>query len=169
MTIHSEHPFLPPDAERDPLRRLRGRVPAPVTIWAAGEGSGRRGLTVSSMLIADGEPGMIAGLIDEDSDLADVLDSVLTVNLLALADAHLADAFGGVAPAPGGPFTLGSWQQTEWGPVLDSAAGWVGARIVPGEPRHLGWGLLVEAVIEHIELADSQAMAHIRGRYRDCT
>lgn len=169
MTIHSEHPFLPPDGERDPLRRLRGRVPAPVTIWAAGEGSGRRGLTVSSMLIADGEPGMVAGLIDEDSDLADVLDSVLTVNLLALPDAHLADVFGGVAPAPGGPFTLGRWQQTEWGPVLDSAAGWVGARITSGEPRHLGWALLVEAAIEHIDFSDSEAMAHIRGRYRDCT
>ncbi len=169
MTIHSEHPFLPPEGERDPLRRLRGRVPAPVSIWTAGANSGRRGLTVSSMLIADGDPGIVAGLIDEDSDLADVLDSVLTVNVLTLADAHLADIFGGVAPAPGGPFTVGSWRQTEWGPVLATAAGWVGARIVAGESRRLGWGMLVEAVIEHIELNDSEAMVHVRGRYRDCT
>lgn len=167
MTIHSEHPFMPPEGDRDPLRRLRGRLPAPVTVWAVGQGRERRGLTVSSLLIADGEPGMVAGLIDEDSDLADALTDVCTINLLTLRDVTMADAFGGVGPAPGGPFTLGSWQDTPWGPALDGGAGWLGARLLPGERRHLGWGLLIEATIEHIEIGDAEPMVHVRGRYRD--
>ena len=34
MTIHSEHPFLDPDA--DPVRRLRGRLGGAVTLWTSG-------------------------------------------------------------------------------------------------------------------------------------
>jgi hypothetical protein len=136
-------------------------------VWAAGEGKGRRGFTVSSMLIADGEPGQIAGLIDEDSDFWDVCTDVFTVNALTFADTTMADAFAGIGPAPGGPFTLGDWVQTAWGPALSGSAGWLGARLEPAEPRHLGWGLLVSAAIEHIELGESIAMAHVRGQYRD--
>ena len=33
MTIHGDHPFLPPADGRDPLRRWRGRMPAPVSVW----------------------------------------------------------------------------------------------------------------------------------------
>ncbi len=158
---------MPPEGERDPLRRFRGRLPAPVTVWATGEGLDRRGFTVSSMLIADGEPGMLAGLIDEDSAFADALGDVFTVNILTLEHVTMAEAFAGIGPAPGGPFRLGTWADTEWGPVLEGSAGWLGARIVPGERRHLGWGLLVEATIEHLEVTEPTAMAHLRGAYRD--
>lgn len=167
MTIHSDHPFMPPEGDRDPLRRFRGRLPAPVTVWATGVGRDRRGFTVSSMLIADGDPGMVAGLIDEDSDFADALDEVFTVNILTLEHVTMAEAFAGIGPAPGGPFTLGTWQQTAWGPVLEGGAGWLGARLTSGERRHLGWGLLVEAGIELVEVGDAAAMAHLRGAYRD--
>ncbi len=167
MTIHSDHPFMPPEGDRDPLRRFRGRLPAPVTVWATGEGSGRRGFTVSSMLIADGDPGMIAGLIDEDSDFADDLGEAFTVNVLTIGHVTMAEAFAGIGPAPGGPFTLGTWRDTAWGPVLDGSAGWLGARVIPGDRRHLGWGLMVEATIEHLEVGDLSAMAHLRGHYRD--
>ena len=166
MTIHSDHPFMPPEGERDPLRRFRGRLPAPVTVWATGEGRERRGFTVSSLLIADGEPGRVAGLIDEDSDFRDALEDVFTVNVLTQAHTTMANAFAGVGPAPGGPFTLGEWEQTEWGPVLTGGAGWLGVRL-DAEPRHLGWALLAEATIEHIEVGDAIAMAHVRGVYRD--
>ena len=169
MTIHSDHPFMPPEGERDPLRRLRGLLPAPVTVWATGEGRDRRGFTVSSMLMADGDPGRVAGLIDEDSDFADALDRVFTVNVLPYGPVptSLANAFAGVGPAPGGPFTLGDWEESDWGPVLQGSAGWLGARLVGAEIGHLGWGLLVEATIEHIEIGDVPAMAHVRGVYRD--
>lgn len=170
MTIHSEHPFLPPEGERSPLRRLRGRMAAPVTVWAAGEGR-PAGWTVSSMMLADGEPAEVIGLVDEDSDFADVLarTRVFTVNLLDWTHRNLGDAFAGTAPAPGGPFTLADWQDTGWGPALVGGPGWLGARVLEPEPVHAGWGLLVRAVIEHVdvgETVDTESLVHVRGRYR---
>lgn len=166
MTIHSDHPFLPSEGDREPLRRMRGRMPAPVTVWAAGAGRARRGLTVSSILVADGEPGQVLGLIDEDSELWESSPSTVVVNLLGAEHRFLADAFAGTAPAPGGPFTLGEWVDSEWGPVLAGGAGWMGVRLDDAEPRNVGWGLLVQGVIERVEVGDSDALIHLRGRYR---
>ena len=33
VTIHDEHPFTDPESERDPARRLRGRLGGTVTLW----------------------------------------------------------------------------------------------------------------------------------------
>ena len=66
MTIHHCDPFATPEGQRSPVRRLRGRLAAPVTLWTA---PGPAGLTVSSMLVAGGEPGRVLGLIDEESEL----------------------------------------------------------------------------------------------------
>lgn len=169
MTIHSEHPFLPPDAERSLLRRLRGRLPAAVSVWTSAGNRRRAGWTVSSFLLADGEPPQLVGLLDEDSDLADIVLESRTVAVSVLGGQHrgLADAFAGVAPAPGGVFTLGSWTETAWGPVLDDATAWVGARLGDGEPAYAGWGLLIQATIEHVDLtSDAETLTHLRGRYR---
>lgn len=170
MTIHPEHPFLPPEGQRDPARRLRGRLPSPVTVWATEADDGRTGLTVSSMLLADGEPTRALALIDEDSDLWDALEQTRTaaVSLLAWRHRGLADAFAGVSPAPGGPFRLTTWETTAWGPVVADAGAWAGVRLEAGEPRRVGWALLVDAVVEHVEIVDSddEPMTHLRGRYR---
>ena len=48
-------------------------MPLPVSVWAAARGSRRAGWTVSSLVVADGEPAVALGLVDEDSDLADLL------------------------------------------------------------------------------------------------
>lgn len=174
MSIHSEHPFLPPDSERSDVRRLRGRLGGAVCVWASGAGQQRAGLTVSSMMVADGEPGRVLGLVDPDSDLWDRLSDtgVLTVNLLGWGDRALGDAFAGVAPAPGGAFRIGSWSESAWGPVLDSALASAGCRLAGPEPRTVGWALLVEATVEHVVLADetnADPMVHRRGRYRRLT
>lgn len=166
MTIHSDHPFVPPEGERDPLRRLRGRLPSPVSVWTTGSGRDRAGLTISSLLVAGGEPGRVLGLVDEDSDFWDADPATWVVNVLGTDHRFLADAFAGTAPAPGGPFTIGSWGDTEWGPVLAGVAGWLGVRRADTEPRPVGWGLLVEGVVERAEVGDVDAMAHVRGRYR---
>lgn len=169
MTIHSEHPFLPPEGERDPLRRFRGRLPAPVTLWTAGTGADRAGLTVSSVLVADGDPARILALVDEDSDLVAAATRTRTVAVSALAWQHrgLADAFAGTAPAPGGAYRLGEWEESAWGPVLRGTPGWVGARLVDEKPRHVGWALLLEAVVERAEVvSDDPILTHVRGRYR---
>ncbi|KQX75999.1 flavin reductase family protein [Aeromicrobium sp. Root472D3] len=167
MTIHSDHPFVPPEGDRDPLRRLRGRMPSPVTVWATGEGRGRAGLTISSLLVAGGEPARVLGLVDADSDFWDADPATWVVNVLGVEHRFLADVFAGTAPAPGGPFTSGTWTDSRWGPVLDGSAGWMGVRLADTEPRPVGWGLLVEAVVEHVEIGDADAMMHVRGRYRE--
>lgn len=138
-----------------------------MTVWTSGSGADRSGLTISSVLVADGEPGQVLGLVDEDSDFW--ADEPLTwvVNVLGVGHRFLADAFAGTAPAPGGPFRLGAWTDSEWGPVLSETSGWIGVRRSSQSPRHVGWGLLVEGTIEHIEVGDAAAMIHLRGRYRE--
>lgn len=164
MTIHTDHPFATPPGDRDPLRRLRGHLPAPVSIWTTGEGRGRVGLTVSSFVVGAGEPGVVIGLVDEESDFWDEQPEVFAVNIASNDHTFLSEAFAGTAPAPGGPFTLGTWEQTAWGPVLGDAAGWLGVRRT-NEPRPAGWGLLVEATVEHVSVTDRAVLRHERGRY----
>ncbi len=166
MTIHTDHPFCPAEDDLDPMRRLRGRMPAPVTVWSTGTGRGREGLTVSSVLVADGAPARVLGLVDEESDLWAARPSTLVVNLLGPTHEFLAEAFAGTAPAPGGPFRLGSWEDSEWGPVLLDSAGWIGVRLDAQEPRRAGWALLLEGVVEHAEVGGVDGLGHVRGRYR---
>jgi flavin reductase (DIM6/NTAB) family NADH-FMN oxidoreductase RutF len=170
VSIHSEHPFLPPTDARDPVRRLRGRLPLPVSVWTT-ELDGRRvGWAVSSMLLGEGEPAEVLGLLDEDAELADALQQTRTfaVSLLGWAQRNLADAFAGVMPAPGGAFRLGQWTDTTWGPVLAGCTGWVGARLVDGEPGHAGWSLLVRATVEHVQVDEPSdgVLGYLHGRYR---
>ncbi|MET0952660.1 MAG: flavin reductase family protein [Aeromicrobium sp.] len=167
MTIHPDHPFVPSEGERDPLRRLRGRMPAPVTVWSTGQGRDRHGLTVSSVLVADGQPPQVLGLVDPDSDFWDATPTTWVVNVLGAEHRFLADAFAGTAPAPGGPFTLGTWTDSQWGPVLEGTAGWVGVRLVDQAPRSVGWGSLVQGEIESITVGAADALIHLRGRYRE--
>jgi flavin reductase (DIM6/NTAB) family NADH-FMN oxidoreductase RutF len=78
----------------------------------------------------------------------------------------LADIFAGLMPSPGGPFVGATWQETgSWGPVLAGVTGWAGCRLVDARP--MGWGLLVEATIEHVEITEHQPapLLHYRGRY----
>lgn len=167
MTIHSEHPFLEPEPERDPVRRLRGRLGGTVTLWTTGSGSSRVGLTVSSLMVAHGEPPHVLALLDPDSDLVAGLQETGTsvVQLLEWQHRDLADAFAGVAPAPGGVFTLGTWADTEWGPRLEGASAWVGVRLK--DARDVGWSLLVDTEVEHVELGEeSRPLVHRRGRYQ---
>ena len=167
MSIHSEHPFLEPDSERDPARRLRGRLGGAVTLWTTGSGSSRSGLTVSSVMVGHGDPAHVLALVDPESDLATAVESTGTavVQLLQWEHRDLADAFAGIAPAPGGVFKLGSWLDSDWGPVLDGVSAWAGVRLV-GSPGEVGWSLLLDGVVEHVELLDESApLTHRRGRY----
>lgn len=168
MTIHSEHPFQEPEESRDPARRLRGRLGGVVGLLTAGEGADRAGLTASSVLVGHGDPPHVLALVDPESTLlpAVVGTGYGVLHLLSWEHRDLADAFAGVAPAPGGPFRLGEWEQTRWGPVLGSASSWAGFRLV-GEPTEIGWSLLLDGVVEEIRLGDpGEPLVHRRGRYQ---
>jgi flavin reductase (DIM6/NTAB) family NADH-FMN oxidoreductase RutF len=167
VTIHSEHPFLEP--ERDPVRRLRGRLGGAVTLWTSGAGEGpldRAGLTVTSVLVANGEPARLLALIDPDSDLAEKLagTGAAVVAVLTWEDRGLADAFGGTAPAPGGAFKLAAFESTPWGPRLESAAVWAGVRLE--KTAEVGWSSLVTCRVEELEVGEAEPLVHRRGRYQ---
>lgn len=167
MTIHSEHPFQDPSA--DPVRRLRGRLGGAVTLWTSGDyhvPGIRAGLTVSSVMVAGGEPGRLLALIDPDSALRDVLEStgLGVVHLLRWEHRDLAEAFAGQMPAPGGPFTIGQWEQTSHGPRLLSAPSW--ALVQADSFEAVGWSDLVVARIDELVVGeDDRPLEHRRGRY----
>ncbi|HPU13830.1 MAG TPA: flavin reductase [Aeromicrobium sp.] len=164
MTIHSEHPFTPRDGAKDALRQLRGRLVAPVTIVATGAGRDRAALTVSSLQVVDGSPGRFVAMIDPDADLGEAIEpnSSLVVSLLEAGDEFLAEAFAGLAPAPGGVFTLGDWEDTDWGPAL-AGRSWCAVRV--DEISTVGWSLSVLGTIVHVEIAGPGGLSHLRGRY----
>ena len=168
MTIHSEHPFATPEGERDPARRLRGRLGGAVTLVTSGEGTTRAGLTVASLMVAHGDPAHVLALVDPDSDLADRLTETGrgVVQLLAWEHRDLAEAFAGLTPAPGGLFRLGTWEQTEWGPLLAGVSAWAGFSLAADRLGEVGWSALVDGVLEHVELGEPvEPLVHRRGRY----
>jgi flavin reductase (DIM6/NTAB) family NADH-FMN oxidoreductase RutF len=175
VTIHDEHPFQPDESGRSPARRFRSRLASPVTLWTSAHEGVRAGLTVSSVLVADGEPGAVVAILDPLSDLWDAVrgSGRVVVSLLDWRHRSLAEAFGYVAPAPGGPFTLGDWTDTPWGPRLMGSQGWASCELQDTDQPAVGWGLLVTLSIVDVELADPSAdrergaLAHWRGRYHD--
>jgi len=164
MTIHDSHPFADPD--RDPARRLRGRLGGAATLWTSGSRSDRAGLTLTSVMVALGEPARVLGLVDPDSDLAAAIESTGTavVQLLTWPDRDLADGFAGTAPAPGGVFRQADFVDTEWGPRLEHATSWAGVRLE--QAGDVGWSRLLTCVVEHVELGDvGDPLVHRRGRW----
>jgi 3-hydroxy-9,10-secoandrosta-1,3,5(10)-triene-9,17-dione monooxygenase reductase component len=163
--IHNTDPFATPEEDRAPVRRLRGRLVAPVTLWTA---PGPAGLTVSSVLVADGEPGRVIGLLDDESELWAAISAAGRFTISPLADGQrlLADRFAGLAPAPGGLFAQDEWDETGYGPVLAGDRTWAGC--VFDTARGYGWGMLVEATIAQVTFGSGAEppMAYHRGRYR---
>jgi flavin reductase (DIM6/NTAB) family NADH-FMN oxidoreductase RutF len=165
--IHEENPFAVPDGERDPVRRFRGRLAAPVTVVTAGRETHRTGLAVSSLMVADGTPGRILFLCGRNADLGDVIESSggFVVHVLGAGDEALSDRFAGVRPSPGGLFTGLEVAEGARGPVITS----IPTRAVCALTTlsDAGWYLLVEGAIEEIALGDpGEPLLRFRGQYR---
>lgn len=166
MTIHSSHPFADPPSARDAVRAFRGRLASGVTLWTADGERRPAGLTVSSLLVANGTPPRLLALLDPLSDLADALAASgrAAVTVLARDQQRLADVFAGEAPAPGGAFQQAEFTPSEWGPVPAGASTWLGVR--RESAAELGWSQLVTCVVEHVEIGEDAApLVHCRGRY----
>jgi len=164
MTIHDEHPFADPDP--DPVRRFRGRLGAAVSVWTAGEGRGRAGLTVTSLMVAGGEPGRVLALLDPDADLTAALEDTgrAVVQLLSWRHRRLAEAFAGTVPAPGGAFRVAEFVDTPSGPRLADADTW--AEVALEDARDVGWSRLVTCTLGEVTVGDDQEpLLHRRGRW----
>lgn len=167
MTIHSGHPFATPEPERDPARRLRGRLGGAVTLWTSGDDQGWAGLSVSSLMVAGGEPARVLALLDPDSDLVAALSRTGrgVVHLLGWEHRDLADVFAGLTPAPGGPFAAAEFEPDEYGPRLVGSRTW--ARLRLESEAEVGWSRLVTLTLDAVHLGqDEDPLVHRRGRYR---
>lgn len=146
-SLHYGDPWSDPEEARDPVRRLRGRLPAGVTVWTAGASArgGWTGLTVSSMVLAQGTPARLAGLIGPDSDLAETLEATGAFVVHVLDDRHrrLAQHFAGVLPAAEADLAVAD---SPHGPVLAAVEDRLYCRVE--ERRPFGWSLLVAAAVE---------------------
>jgi flavin reductase (DIM6/NTAB) family NADH-FMN oxidoreductase RutF len=143
-------------------------MPSTVTLWTAyGREARPAGLTVASTVVAEGEPGALLGLVDDESDLYAALlaSNRCAVTVLAEGDGQLADRFAGLLPAPGGLFAEGVWERTEYGPVRSRRHPWVGCTVASS--HRVGYAVLVEATVERIELGadDVPPLLRHRGHY----
>jgi 3-hydroxy-9,10-secoandrosta-1,3,5(10)-triene-9,17-dione monooxygenase reductase component len=124
------------------------------------------GLTVSSVLFAQGRPGMLAGLISPASDLASLIErpgSRFAVHVLSASHRRLAQHFAGELPAS--PDMLAA-QASTYGPLLSV----VGDRALctTSAAHPFGWSLLVEGTVEEVQLAaPGKPLAWYRGKFRE--
>ncbi len=164
--IHAGNPFLPDPDDRDPIRRFRGRIAAGVTIVTAGNESERSGLTVSSIIVIDGEPAVTRMVVGPNSDLWSVVSDSgrFIVHICAFEHHGLADVFAGIAPAPGGVFVGMGVTDTEWGPVLDAIPDRIYC-VMTGLDE-VGYSGVLSGRVEKVEIsAIDDPLVHFRGGY----
>lgn len=164
--IHSDNPFVDDPDSRDPIRRFRGRLSAPVTIVTSGDANGRTGLTVSSLIVIEGDPGRVEVVVGPTADLWDAVaeSGRFVVHVCAERHRAMAEVFAGLRPSPGGVFAGLESTQTEWGPVLDD----LGDRAFCSfeDRREVGHSGLVFGTIDRVEVADlTRPLTYFRGRY----
>jgi 3-hydroxy-9,10-secoandrosta-1,3,5(10)-triene-9,17-dione monooxygenase reductase component len=166
LVIHDEHPFADPENLRDPVRRFRGRLAAPVTVVTSGRPDARTGLTVSSLVVAEGEPSRIFFLCGTATDLwhAIVDRGGFVVHVLEERHRELSDRFAGIRPSPGGLFVGLEPEDTPWGPVIPSIETRALCRFV----GHTETGVyaLVDGLVDRVDLSEIvRPLQYFRGRY----
>ena len=162
--IHDEHPFSAPLDLRDPTRQLRGRLASGITVFTSGGPDSRTGLTVSSLLIAEGEPSRIVALVGEATDLWFAIEQSGSwiVHVLESSDQQLSDRFAGLRPSPGGLFAGLDIEDTPWGPSIST----LGTRAYCRLERSVetGFHRLVTGVIDEVDLDDSDPLGEAINR-----
>lgn len=167
MTIHNEHPFAPGPEERDPVRRLRGRLAAPVTIVTAGAGEHRAGLTVSSLFVVEGDPGVVHAIVTPNSDLWDSVAATEAFVVHGCRQSHreLAEVFAGLRPSPGGVFAGSEVTDSKWGPVLTALEDRAYCTLLARE--ELGYSGVIRGSIDRVEVGETaDPLLYFRGKYR---
>jgi flavin reductase (DIM6/NTAB) family NADH-FMN oxidoreductase RutF len=165
--VHSENPFLPEPGERDPARRFRGRLAGGVTIVTSGSGANRTGLTVSSLLVVEGEPAVAHLLVGPSTDLWSTAADTgrFVVQLCGFEHRRLADVFAGLAPSPGGMFAGADLVESDWGTLLTDLPDRLYCSYVTREET--GWSGVMVGTVDHVEVSElADPLVHYRGRYR---
>lgn len=165
--IHDDHPFLDSPDQRDPVRRFRGRLTAPVTVVTSGPEHERVGLTVSSMNVIEGEQGVVQMVVGPTTDLWDMAaeSGRFVVHVCREEDRHLAEVFAGLRPNPGGFFAGTSVTDSDWGPILDDLPDRAFCRFV--DRTETGYSGVLIGEIEQVETADlASPLVYFRGKYR---
>ncbi len=166
--VHDDHPFETSADQRDPARRFRGRLAGPVTIITSGSGEHRTGLTVSSLVVAEGDPSRIYFLLGSTTDLFYGLEETgkFVVHVLESDDQALADVFAGLRPSPGGKFVDLDVEQTEWGPVLSKVETRAYCTFEGGDEEP--FFIVAEGRVDKLELSDvADPLVYFRGGYRN--
>jgi flavin reductase (DIM6/NTAB) family NADH-FMN oxidoreductase RutF len=165
--VHDDHPFETPPDQRDPARRFRGRLAAPVTVITSGAGDHQTGLTVSSLMIAEGDPSRVYFLLGSTTDLYYGLEETgkFVVHVLEAGDEEISDVFAGLRPSPGGRFAGLNVEQSEWGPVLSDVATRAYCTYEGGDEET--FFIVAEGMIDKLEVSELESpLVYFRGRYR---
>ncbi|HET7482180.1 MAG TPA: flavin reductase family protein [Actinomycetota bacterium] len=165
--IHYDDPFRTPADQRDETKRLRGALVRGVTIWTSGSEDSPAGLTMSSVLLADGTPAEVLGLISDTTALYETIGATgrFVMHILPTEAENLADIFAGLRPAPGGPFAHVAWSASEHGPVITELVTRAFCSVT--SDIEVGYQRLVRGRIDSIALTDpGEPLVHYRGRYR---
>lgn len=166
--IHEDvDPFATPEDDRDPERRFRGRLAAPVTVITAGDASDRTGMTVSSIVVSEGQPGKVHFIAAPTADLCDVIDRSgrFVVHILGTDHREISEIFAERRPSPGGLFAGVAYGDGAWGPVLTEVAD--RAYCSAARSTTEGYSLLVSGDIDEIDTEDLEdPLVYFRGRYR---
>lgn len=165
--IHGDNPFADDPGSRDPVRRYRGRLSAPVTIFTSGGDKRRTGLTVSSLMIVEGDPGLVEAVVGPATDLWDSLGDTgrFVIHVCTEEDRDLAQVFAGLRPSPGGLFAGVEVTHSDWGPVLDR----LGNRLycTCRDRREVAYSGLITATIDHVEVSNlTDPLVYFRGNFR---
>ncbi len=165
--IHDENPFSTPSDQRDPARRFRGRLGSPVTIVTAGTENDRAGLTISSLLVVEGEPAIVELVVGPTSDLWDVIaeSGHFVIHICHVEDRELAQVFAGLRPNPGGVFAGLEMGQTAHGPVIARLANRAFCSFE--QRQEIGYSGLVTGRIDEVSAAEiGDPLLYFRGNYR---
>lgn len=164
--IHAGNPFADDPYSRDPVRRFRGRLSAPVTIVTSGDASDRTGLTVSSLMVVEGDPGAVQLVVGPTTDLWHRVAATgrFVIHVCDESRRHVSEVFAGVRPSPGGIFADLDVSQSEWGPVIDGLAD--RAYCSFENRREVGHSGVVSGLIDRVEVADlTSPLTYFRGSY----
>lgn len=164
--IHGDNPFVDAPERRDPVRRFRGRLAAPVTIVTAGRHDSRTGLTVSSLSVVEGPKGFVQLVVGTASDLWRVIHTTrrFIIHICHESDRDIAEVFAGMRPSPGGMFAEIDVLDSPHGPVIDRLGNRASCRFLEG--NELGFSGIVTGELESVETdAIDDPLIYFRGRY----